>query len=125
MSLIIISFSSNTDLFTFRKPSPRVIGKSRYFLGRFHDSKLSTGKYVRLFLVQILNKVQKSVYAIRKISSTDNLLYNTLYLGQGLITSVSRDIAWKSNLEDVLKKTKGRLFVVLQFSERHRGIVKI
>lgn len=76
--------------------------------------------HARPFLAQILSKVQKSVYTLRKISSTGNLLHDTLCLGHGLITSVSRDIARKSNLEDVLKETKERPFVVLQFSDTPR-----
>jgi len=56
--------------------------------------------------VQILTKVQKSVYGMRKMPSSGNLLYDTLYLGQDLVTIVPCDIAWKFNLEDVLRKQR-------------------
>jgi hypothetical protein len=80
--------------------------------------------HLRICLAQILTKVQKSVYAERKMPSSGNLLYDTLYLGQDLVTMVSCDIAWKFNLEDVLKETKGRLFVALQSSNEYRVIVR-
>lgn len=92
--------------------------------GSFSTSKWSMAKHIRICLVQILTKVQKSVYGMRKMPSSGNLLYDTLYLGQDLVTIVPRDIAWKFNLEDVLRKTKRRFFVALQSSNECRVIVR-
>ena len=92
--------------------------------GSFSTSKWSMAKDIRICLVQILTKVQKSVYGMRKMPSSGNLLYDTLYLGQDLVTIVPCDIAWKFNLEDVLRKTKRRFFVALQSSNECRVIVR-
>jgi hypothetical protein len=80
--------------------------------------------HLRICLVQMLTKIQKSVYVMRKMASSGNLLYDTLYLAQDLVTIVPRDIAWKFNLEDVLRKTKRRFFVALQSSNECRVIVR-
>ena len=92
--------------------------------GSFSTSKWSMAKHIRICLVQILTKVQKSVYGMREMPSSGNLLYDTLYLGQDLVTIVPCDIAWKFNLEDVLRKTKRRFFVALQSSNECRVIVR-
>jgi hypothetical protein len=95
-----------------------------FFDGSLSTSKWSMAKHIRICLVQILTKVQKSVYGMRKMPSSGYLLYDTLYLGQDLVTIVSCDIAWKFNLEDVLRKTKRRFFVALQSSNECRVIVR-
>jgi len=92
--------------------------------GIFSTSKWSMGKHIRICFVQIFTKVQKSVYSMRKMPSSGNLLYDTWYLGEDLVTIVSCDIAWKFNLEDVLRKTKRRFFVALQSSNECRVIVR-